>query len=108
MALSRNASVYRSRDRPRSHAAISITSPASCQLGEEFRSVFQVVGVEAFGKPAVEGREQVARLAPPALLAPEPGEAGRRAQFVTHRALLSGDRQGGAERILGLGWIGVR
>jgi len=36
----------------------------------------------------VEGREQVARLGPPALLEPQPGEARRGAQFVASRALL--------------------
>src|SRR6516165_734474 len=108
MALSRNASAYRSRDRPRNHAAISITSLVSCQLGEEFRGVFQVRGVEALGEPAVERREQVARLALAALLPPQPGEARGGAQFVAPCALLAGDRQGGAERALGFRWIGVR
>ena len=68
---------------------------------------FQVGGVEALGKPAVEGREQVARLGPAALLAPQPGEACGGAQFVAPRALLAGDREGGAERLLGLRWIGI-
>ena len=45
-------------------------SPVSCQLGEEFCGVLQVGGVEAFGERGVEGREEVARLVPPALLAP--------------------------------------
>jgi len=44
---------------------------------------------------------------PAALLAPQPGEARGGAQFVASRALLAGDREGGAERVLGLGWIGV-
>ena len=67
----------------------------------------QVRGVEALGEPAVEGREQVARLAPSALLAPQPGEARGGAQFVAPRALLAGDREGGAERVLDLGRIGI-
>src|SRR5215469_6501795 len=36
---------------------------------------FEVLGVEAFGERAVDGCEQLARLAPAALLAPQPGEA---------------------------------
>src|SRR5499427_4083984 len=107
MALSRNASAYRSRERPRNHVAISITSPASRQLRAEFCGVLQVSGVEALGERAVEGCEQVARLAPPALLAPQPGEARGGAQFVALCALLAGDREGGAERLLGLRRIGV-
>jgi len=45
---------------------------------------------------------------PAALLAPQPGEARGGAQFVASRALLAGDREGGAERVLGLRRIGVR
>jgi len=58
------------RPRPRSHAAISITSPASCHLGQEFCGVLQVGGVEALGEPAVDRRQQVARFRSPALFAP--------------------------------------
>ena len=54
---------------------------------------------------AVDGREQVAGFGAAALLAPQPGEARGGAQFVAPRALLAGDRQGGAERVLGLRWI---
>ena len=46
----------------------------SRQLVEQRLAVFQVGGVEALGERAVEGREQLARLVPPALLAPQPGE----------------------------------
>jgi hypothetical protein len=99
--------MHRSRDRPRNYSAISITNPALYQLGEEFCGVFQIGGVEALGEPAVDGRKKFARLGPPALLAPEAGEARRGAQFVAPRALLSGYRQGGAERVLGLRRIGI-
>src|SRR5215467_7275719 len=78
-----------------------------CELIEQFFRVLQVGGVEAFGEPAVEGREQFARLASPALLAPQAGEARGGAHFVATRALLAGDREGGAERVLGLRWIGI-
>src|SRR6516165_9900170 len=75
MALSRNASEYRSRDRPRSHASISITSAASCQLGEEFRSFSQVGGVEALGEPAADRREQLAGLGEAALITAQPARS---------------------------------
>ena len=71
------------------------------QLGEQFPGIPEIGGVEALGEPAVDGREHVARLAPPTLVAPQPGEARRGAQFVAPRALLAGDRQGSAERVLG-------
>src|SRR6516162_853613 len=80
----------------------------SGQRIEQGLCFFQVGGVEALGERAVEGREQVARLAPTAVLAPESGEACRGAQFVAACALLACDREGGAERVLGLRRIGVR
>ena len=58
------------------------------QLGEQRPGVFQIGRIEALGEPAVEGREQVARLVSPALLGPQPGEARGGAQFVASRALL--------------------
>src|SRR5215472_7960419 len=79
----------------------------SRQLGEECCRFLKVGGVEAFGEPAVDGCEQVACLAEPALLAPQAGEARGGAQFVASRALLAGDRQGGAERVLDLRRIGI-
>src|SRR5215469_5615666 len=78
-----------------------------CQLVEQPLRVFQVGGVETLGEPAVEGCEQVARLAAPTLLLPEPREARGGAQFVAACALLAGDREGGAERVLDLHWIGI-
>ena len=54
---------------------MDVPTAGSRQLVEQLLRFFQVGGVKALGEPAVEGREQVARLAPPALLAPEPGEA---------------------------------
>ena len=70
----------------------------SSQLVEKRLCFFQIGRGEAFGERAVDGREQRARLVPPALLVPEAGEAGRSAQFVAPCALLAGDRQGGAAR----------
>ena len=65
----------------------------SFQIVEQGPCFLQVGGVEALGEPAVEGCQQVARLAPAALLAPQPGEARRGAQFVAACALLAGYRQ---------------
>jgi hypothetical protein len=45
----------------------------------------------------LDGREKLARLAPPALLGAQSGEARSGAQFVPSCALLAGDRQGGAK-----------
>ena len=77
------------------------------QLGEQFPGIPEIGGVEALGERAVEGREQVARFTPPALFAPQPGEARGGAQFVAPCALLAGDRQSGAERVLSLRRIGI-
>ena len=70
----------------------------SRQLVEQMLRLFEIGGVEALGKPAVDGGEEFARLAPPALLAPQPGEARGGAQFKAPRTLLSGDRESGAKR----------
>src|SRR6516162_7715920 len=43
--------------------------------------LFQIGCVEALGKPAVDRREQVVGLGTAALVAPQPGEASRGAQF---------------------------
>ena len=79
----------------------------SGQRIEQGLCFFQVGGVEALGERAVDGREQLARLGSAALLGPQPGEARGGAQFVASGALLAGDREGGAERILGLRRIGI-
>jgi len=42
----------------------------SRQLIEQHLRVLEIGGVEAFGKPVVNGREKFARLSPPALFAP--------------------------------------
>ena len=51
------------------------------ELVEQRLGVFEIGGIEAFGEPAVDGREQLARLAPPALFSPQPRQARRRAQL---------------------------
>src|SRR5271168_2675297 len=69
---------------------MDVWTAGSGQFVEQRLGVFQVGGVEAFGERAVEGGEQVARLAPAALLAPHPREVRCGAQFVPPRALLAG------------------
>ena len=49
----------------------------SRQLIEQPLRCFQIGGAEALGEPAVNGREQLARLGPPPLFTPQPREARR-------------------------------
>ena len=65
----------------------------SRQLIEQHLRVLEIGGVEAFGKPVVNGREKFARLRPPALLAPEPRKARRSAQFKRFCLLLAGNAE---------------
>src|SRR5215469_14062555 len=95
------------RLRPFTESAREGRRPRLRQLGEERFRVLQIGGVEPLSEPAVNRRQQFKGLGAVALVAPEPGEAHRGAQFVASRALLSGDREGGAERILGLRWIRI-
>jgi hypothetical protein len=55
--------------------------PVSPKLIEQRLSVLQDRHVEAFGEPAVDGREEIAGFGAIALVAPEAGEAGGGAQF---------------------------
>src|SRR6266566_2909456 len=58
------------------------------QLIEQHLRFFEIRRVEAFGEPAVDRREKVAGFGAPALLAPQPREARRDAQFQRFRPLL--------------------
>ena len=64
----------------------------SRQLIEQTLRFFQIGGVEALGEPTVDGGEQIMSLGPPALLAPQPSEARRRAQLIGLGTLLPRDR----------------
>ena len=68
----RNGRPRQTADRP---------AAGSHQLIERRLGVFQVGGVEALGKRAVDWREQVACLGALALIAPQPREARRGTQF---------------------------
>src|SRR6266446_6115887 len=73
------------------------------QFVQQRGRLLKIDGVEALGEPAVDRRQQLARLPGPVETGgQQPGEAGRRAQFVSTGALLAGDRQRSAERGFGL------
>src|SRR5271163_417370 len=65
----------------------------SRQFAEQRSCVLEIGGIEALGEPAVHGCEQPARFWPPALLAPQPGETRRGAQFVGPCLLTPRDAQ---------------
>src|SRR6516165_10370230 len=90
-SLERQARNARDQDVAPGFLFPSAKTRASRQLGEESCGVLQVGGIEALGKPAVDWREQLACFRAPTLLAPQPGEARRRAQFERFRLLLAGD-----------------
>jgi hypothetical protein len=60
---------------------------SSRQLVEQCLRLFQIGGVEALGEPAVDWRQQLARLGAPSLVAPQPRKAHRGAQFERARLL---------------------
>src|SRR5271165_38683 len=49
---------------------------SSRQFGEQRLRLFQIGRIEALGEPAVDRCEEITGFGPPALLAPQPGEAG--------------------------------
>src|SRR4051794_39730943 len=73
------------------------------QLVEQRLRLPQVRRVESLGESAVDGREELARLAASALVAPQPGEARRRAQLPRACRLTAGERQCAPVAVLGLG-----
>jgi hypothetical protein len=52
-------------------------APSRRQRVEQYLGLFQVERVEAFGEPAVDGREQIAGRVALALIAPQPRHAHR-------------------------------
>src|SRR5262249_44337637 len=63
------------------------------QFVEQRLGLPQVERIEAFGEPVVDRSEKFASLLPPALTAPEPCHAHRRAQFPGLCLLLTRNRQ---------------
>src|SRR5438132_986995 len=74
---------------------------SSAKLVQQRLCLFQIGGVEAFGEPAVDRREEVAGFVAPILIAAEPGEADGGAQFPELGLLLHGDAQGFVIHLLG-------
>jgi hypothetical protein len=60
---------------------------------EQRLGTLQIRGIEALGEPAVNGREQLARLGPPASFTPQLGDARRGAEFIGFCLLPSSDAQ---------------
>src|SRR4051794_36873131 len=88
-AIPASSGLWRGREvRPPGGARESRNSPGAAspagspQLGEQSLGVLEVGRVEALGEPGVDRCEDVERLAAPALVAPEPGQARGRAQLV--------------------------
>ena len=73
----------------RARLLVTLTTSSS-QLVEQRLGILQIGGVEALGEPAVDRRQQLARLGGLALVAPQPGEAGGGAQFPRLRLLRTG------------------
>src|SRR6516225_10004309 len=71
------------------------------QFVEQRLCVFEVGGVEAFGEPVVDRREQVLRFGVATLVAAEPSEARGGAQFPEFGLLLSGNAQSFLTELLG-------
>jgi len=74
----------------------------SAQLIEERLGFLQVLRVEAFGEPAIDGREEFAGFPDPTLVAHEPCIARRRAQLTRDEASASkaiGSRAGASGRL---------
>jgi hypothetical protein len=66
----------------------------SAELVEQCPGSLQIGRIEALGEPVVDRAEQFVCLGPPALVAPQPGEAHRGAQLPQPCALVAADRQG--------------
>src|SRR5262249_59454154 len=77
-------------------------APLRGQLLQQGLGLLQVERVEAFGEPAVYWREKIARFGPPALLAPQTGEAHRGAQLIGLRLLPARDTDRLFESVLAL------
>ena len=72
---------------------VDVPRPRLCQLIEQRLRLSQNRGAEALGEPAVDRRQQIAGFQTLAVVAPQPGEASRGAQFLGLGALLLGQRK---------------
>jgi hypothetical protein len=81
-SMARDVSRSAIRRRPSERfASARFVAPSSSQRVEQNFGLLQVERVEPFGEPAVDRREEIAGRVPLALVAPQPRQAGRRAQF---------------------------
>ena len=77
----------------------------SGKLVEERLGVLQVLGVEAFGEPLVDRREEVSGLVGFALTEPEPRQLRRGPEFPVFGTLTAGDFDSLVETDFGLDWF---
>jgi hypothetical protein len=77
------------------------------QFFEQRLGFLQVYCVKPFGEPAIDLRQQLARLFPLAVLLPQPSQARCRSQFQQLCLLLAGDLDGLEKTRFGFG-LGVR
>src|SRR4051812_16551364 len=97
MRLARNSQ----RCRPPGSPPASVRRPLrSSQLVQQRVCVLQIGGVEPLGEPAIDRRQQVARLPPPSLLAPQPRQANGGPQLMAFRLLSPRNRQRRLQGIL--------
>ena len=75
----------------------------SRQLVEQRFSVLEIGGVEALGEPAIDRRDEVARVGSLAPVAPKPSQVKRGFQLERLGALLAGDHQRPLEAGFSLG-----
>ena len=68
--MSRSRPHQRVSDSGRSHGTSATVTADSRQFVEERLRLFQIGGVEPLGEPAIDRRQQLARLRPPPLLPP--------------------------------------
>src|SRR5712691_3073909 len=74
-------------------AATSRRPSGAPEFVEQRLRLFQILGIEAFGEPAVDRCEKIAGLAAPRLFGQQAGEADSGAQLEPARALLARNRK---------------
>ena len=82
---------WRKSDRQCDRTSVVRNWLSGVQLIEQRAGLLRIERVETLGEPAVDRRQQFARLLHLALVAPEPRHAHRRAQFPGFCLLLTGD-----------------
>src|ERR1700683_3953795 len=70
-------------------------------LPQQLLRLFQVAGLETLSEPCINRRDEIARLVTTSCRHHQPPKAVRRTEFPRLRALLTGNPQRGAEKLLG-------